>query len=66
MVVAAGQSAELPVETLAAGVVDAGLAPAVAAPVAPTVDEDLQRRLAGEDGAAFVAEKSTAALKVLS
>ena len=53
MVVAAGQRAELPVEALAAGVVDAGLAPAVTAPVAPAIDEDLERGLVGEHGASL-------------
>ena len=53
VVVAAGEGAELPVEALAAGVVDAGLAPAVAAPVAEAVDEDLEGWLVGEDGTAL-------------
>jgi glucose-1-phosphate cytidylyltransferase len=53
VVVAAGEGAELPVKTLAAGVVDAGLAPAVASPVAPGIDKDLEGGLVGEDGSAF-------------
>ena len=42
VIVAAGQLAELPVETLAAGVVLAGFAPAVAAPVAEGFDQRFQ------------------------
>ena len=53
VVVAAGQGAELPVEALAAGIVDAGLAPAIAPPVAEAVDQDLQGGFVGEDGSAF-------------
>ena len=45
VVVAAGQVAQLPVESLAAGIVVAGIAPAVAAPVAEGIDEHLQRGL---------------------
>lgn len=47
------QRAELPIETLAAGVVLAGLAPAVASPVAEGLDDGLKGGLIGEDGSAF-------------
>ena len=44
VVVAVRQVAELPVEALAAGVVVAGVAPAIAAPVAERFDQLLQQR----------------------
>ncbi len=53
VVVAAGQIAQLPVEALAAGVVLAGLAPAVAAPVAERFDQRAQQRLVRQHRAAF-------------
>ena len=40
VVVSEGEIAELPLETLAAGVVFAGIAPAVASPVAEGLDEN--------------------------
>ena len=52
MVVAVRQRAERPVEALAAGVVGAGAAPAVAAPVAERLGELLQQGAVGQDGAA--------------
>src|ERR1700679_3227498 len=53
VIVTAGQRAQWPVEALAAGVVLAGFAPAVTAPVSEAVDEDLQGRSVSEDRAAF-------------
>ena len=53
MIVAAGQRAQLPLETLAAGVVLSGFAPAVAPPVSKAVDDHLQRWFVGHHRAAF-------------
>ena len=53
VIVSARQRTQLPIETLAAGVVFAGLAPAVAAPVAKGLNQGLQRRLVGENSSAF-------------
>ena len=53
VVVATRQGSELPVEPLAACVVFAGLAPAVAAPVAERLDDLLQQWIVGEDGPAL-------------
>src|SRR5271166_1001243 len=53
VVVAARQASQLPVETLAAGVFFAGIAPAIAAPVAERLDKYLQIGLVGEHRSAF-------------
>src|SRR5215472_6612600 len=53
VVVTAGQFPELPVESLAAGVFFARLAPAVAAPVAERLNDQLKVWLVGQDSAAF-------------
>ncbi len=53
MIVPTRQRAELPVKALAAGVVHAGLAPAVAAPVAEALNEYLERGLIGQHSAAL-------------
>src|SRR5260221_1852378 len=53
VVVTERQLAQLPAEALAAGVVLAGSAIAIAAPVAEGVDEGFQLGAVGEDGAAF-------------
>ena len=44
VIVAAGQLAQLPLEALAAGIVFAGFAPAVAAPVAEGLGQRLEQR----------------------
>ncbi len=44
VVVATGERAELPIEALAAGVIDSWLAPAVSAPVAKRFDQGLEQR----------------------
>ena len=53
MIVPARQVAELPLESLAARVVDTGLAIAVAAPVADAGDGFFERVVVGQDRAAF-------------
>src|SRR3984957_14363165 len=53
VIVAARQGTELPLETLATRVVLAGLAPAIATPIAKRFDKDLQSRLICKDGSAF-------------
>src|SRR5208283_1288516 len=53
VVVSARQRTQLPVKTLATGVVLAGLAPAIATPVAKGLNEHLQSRLICQDGSAF-------------
>ena len=48
VIVAARQAAQLPLEALAAGIIFAGFAPAIAAPVAERLDENLQIGPLGE------------------
>src|SRR5207302_4286729 len=53
VIVPAGQIAELPLESLAAGVVRAGNAPAIAAPVAQALQGTVEVILLGEHRAAL-------------
>src|SRR4051794_22841290 len=53
VIVAAGQFAKLPFESLAAGIFFSGSAPAIPAPVAKRVDQYLQAGLIGQDGSTF-------------
>src|SRR6185437_9928221 len=53
VIVAAGQTPKLPAEAFAASVFLAGIAPAVATPVAKGLDENLEVRFIGEYGSSL-------------
>jgi hypothetical protein len=53
VIVSAGQRSQLPLKPLAAGVIFAGLAPAIATPIAKGLYQRLQVWCVGKDGPAF-------------